>query len=290
MERLKPYDAPVRRLLEDLPQKGCRNKWLLKFVRTARHYASAKKIELVLLHIARNYWCDEDFESAIRRAVRRGFDFSAHDQFAPRAIFPKPNPQAIARAASAEPIFDLSPIPVEPSQVIDGLFADNPLLCMGPTRYVVQTKEREAWRGEEDNLQYMVPNAMVAMSGTNGDNKESTRCEGNSAKVRKYLVVESDTISIEQQVGVLSYLDQSPANLVLVVNSANKSLHGWFDVGHLVEEEKFTFFRYAVYLGADPDLWRTSQLARMPGGMRDNGRRQEILYFDNDPAKKGSRR
>jgi hypothetical protein len=40
------------------------------------------------------------------------------------------------------------------------------------------------------------------------------------------------------------------------------------------------FFAYAVSLGADKATWLRSQFVRMPDGLRDNGRRQVIYYFD----------
>ena len=40
------------------------------------------------------------------------------------------------------------------------------------------------------------------------------------------------------------------------------------------------FFRYAVSLGADPANWNCSQFARMPDGLRDNGRRQTVYFFN----------
>ncbi len=38
--------------------------------------------------------------------------------------------------------------------------------------------------------------------------------------------------------------------------------------------------RYAVSLGADPATWTRSQFVRLPGGVRDNGKRQPVLFFN----------
>lgn len=40
-----------------------------------------------------------------------------------------------------------------------------------------------------------------------------------------------------------------------------------------------SFMKRAVRLGADPGMWVCCQLARMPGGTRENGARQVIHYF-----------
>jgi hypothetical protein len=37
---------------------------------------------------------------------------------------------------------------------------------------------------------------------------------------------------------------------------------------------------HAVSLGADPATWLKSQFVRMPDGLRDNGKRQRVLYFN----------
>ncbi len=37
---------------------------------------------------------------------------------------------------------------------------------------------------------------------------------------------------------------------------------------------------YAVSLGADHKLWSRSQFVRMPDGLRDNGKRQVVFYFN----------
>ena len=64
----------------------------------------------------------------------------------------------------------------------------------------------------------------------------------------------------------------------LVVHSGGKSLHGWFYCAGQPEEELRKFMRYAVSLGADPATWTRCQLVRLPGGLRDNGQRQTVLF------------
>jgi hypothetical protein len=73
--------------------------------------------------------------------------------------------------------------------------------------------------------------------------------------------------------------------LVLIVDSAGKSLHGWFYCDGLDDAEGgrlHSFFGYAVKLGADVKMWGSYQFSRMPGGTRkENGQRQRVLYFDS---------
>jgi hypothetical protein len=49
------------------------------------------------------------------------------------------------------------------------------------------------------------------------------------------------------------------------------------------DEYVLRLFRYAVALGADPATWIPCQFVRMPGGVRDNGKKQEVIYFNPKP-------
>jgi hypothetical protein len=73
--------------------------------------------------------------------------------------------------------------------------------------------------------------------------------------------------------------------MVMTVQSGNKSLHGWFYAVAQAEEKLMKFMRYAVSLGADPATWTKSQFVRLPDGMRDNGNRQSVIYFNPCPIK-----
>jgi hypothetical protein len=57
-------------------------------------------------------------------------------------------------------------------------------------------------------------------------------------------------------------------------------LHGWFYCAGQLDEKVEKFFRYAVSIGADPATWTLCQLVRMPDGLRDNGKRQRVMFFN----------
>ena len=76
------------------------------------------------------------------------------------------------------------------------------------------------------------------------------------------------------------------APLALAVHSGSKSLHGWFYCVGQSEERLRDFMRYAVMLGADPATWTRCQFVRMPDGMRDNGKRQTVYFFNPEVVKK----
>ena len=70
------------------------------------------------------------------------------------------------------------------------------------------------------------------------------------------------------------------APLALAVHSGGKSLHGWFYCAGVPEERVRRTFQYAVSLGADQANWTRSQFARMPDGLRENGRRQTVYFLN----------
>jgi hypothetical protein len=43
--------------------------------------------------------------------------------------------------------------------------------------------------------------------------------------------------------------------------------------------------RYAVSLGADAATWTRSQFVRMPDGLRENGNRQVVYFFNPEVMK-----
>src|SRR5262249_30425033 len=66
---------------------------------------------------------------------------------------------------------------------------------------------------------------------------------------------------------------------VLAVHSGGKSIHGWFLVEGRSEGALEQFMEYAIRLGADPATKVKSQFVRMPDGLRDNGKRQQVVYY-----------
>lgn len=162
--------------------------------------------------------------------------------------------------------------------IIDLLFPGNPLLCVGAAKWSCRTQEREIWRGNLSSLQLIVPSPMSSYRGKTRLGKDSPHTLENTGP-RRFIVAEQDTGSLDEQAAVLLHL-ASKWPLALVCHSGGKSLHGWFVAEGYSEEKLRGFFQYAVSLGADPALWTRSQFVRLPGGMRDTGALQEIIYFN----------
>jgi hypothetical protein len=168
-------------------------------------------------------------------------------------------------------------------RIIDTLFPNDPLLCCAASNDQFATRTREEWRGELSALQLIVPSPMSARTGKTKDGRTSAHTLDNTGP-RRFLVVEQDSGSADEQAGVLLHL-ATKAPLALAVHSGSKSIHGWFACKGQPEERLHAFMRYAVGLGADPATWTRSQFVRMPDGTRQNGSRQTVFYFNPEVLK-----
>ena len=107
----------------------------------------------------------------------------------------------------------------------------------------------------------------------------SSRSTENIA-LRRYLVVESDTLSKCQVCAVFKWLEQF-MKLRAIIDTAGKSLHGWFEMPlpSILEELKVIL----PALGCDPAMFTPAQPCRLPRGVRD-GQFQCLVYLDGKVA------
>ncbi len=189
-------------------------------------------------------------------------------------------------------------------EVIDVLFPSDELLCCGSGVKVFTTKAKSQWIGCLSDQSFIVPSPMNAVTGQTKQGTVSTRCLSNTGP-RKYLVIEFDFtekgkdgrdkeeanmmrglagkgLSVFDLCAALHWELASIAPLVMLVSSGGKSLHGWYYCEGRPDEMLLSFMKYAVSIGADPATWTPCQLVRMPDGTRDNGARQEIVYFNKE--------
>lgn len=210
----------------------------------------------------------------------------------PPKPWPDADPALIASIADADPaalesLRDQSWVKVRESlhdaaSLLERLFPGNPLLCVGTEPWNARPHRRACFaRYDAGNLSHIVPSPMTARRGRNKDGDQSARCLGNTGP-RHYLVTEFDQGDRDTQAAAIRHLS-AKAPLVMVVDSAGKSLHAWWHCEGVQESDLLNFFRYAVRLGADPATWTRCQLVRMPLGWRaDKGRRQLVHYFNPD--------
>jgi hypothetical protein len=205
---------------------------------------------------------------------------------------------------------DLSTEGPRTEEILDVLFPDNPLLCLGRSPSACWTRHREFWRGRESGFQFIVPNPMLKERGVKTDGKESQRCLDNTGP-RKFVVIEFDIT--ENGVWTPYVRDwgargmsTSDANVALILelatkglprmplalamHSGGKSIHAWLPCVGLKEEQVRPFMARAVRLGADKATWTRCQLVRMPNGIRDNGNLQQVHYFAPSVIMEGDQR
>jgi hypothetical protein len=124
---------------------------------------------------------------------------------------------------------------------------------------------------------------MTARSGPTKEGKQSAHALSITGP-RRFLVVEFDQGNADDHAALILHL-AARAPLAIAVHSGCKSIHGWFYCLGQPEENLRSFIRYAVSLGADPATWCRSQFVRMPDGLRDNGKRQVVYFFNPEVIK-----
>jgi hypothetical protein len=209
--------------------------------------------------------------------------------------------EAVADSNGLVDLWEASPIRFESNEpntdeIIDILFPGDPLLCCGWSRHRFDTRSRNHWHKLHD-LQFIVPNPMTDRQGLTKTRKLSAHALSSTGP-RRFLVVEFDFAQgstaearllgkLEAEgrdvrdlsAALLLHLAEM-APLALAVYSGGKSLHGWFYCADVSEQTVSRFCRYAAALGADRATWLPSQFARMPDGLRDNGKRQSVYFFN----------
>jgi hypothetical protein len=173
---------------------------------------------------------------------------------------------------------DNSPVKgIAQAELLPQLFPTNPLIWaayrVSPER--ADTRPLDRWLPHANRLQFIVPNPMRTRDIPEGG--KSRRCEKNTGE-RRFLVIERDRGSLDEQSAILLYLARF-APLVMVVHSGGKSLHGWFFVAGRAESKNKQFMDLAVSAGADHHTQLKCQPVRMPEGTRDNGTKQRVLLF-----------
>jgi hypothetical protein len=232
---------------------------------------------------------DREIDQAIKNSQRDGYQFENGYYAKPwPALNPEKRKEAIAKGSGLVDLWEISPELLDDNEshteeIIDRLFPGNPLLCAGRTNSDFATQTREEWRGELAALQLIVPSPMTSRSGTTQEGKESAHALSITGP-RRFLVIEQDRGTIDEQAAVLLHLAER-APLAAAVHSGSKSIHGWFYSAGQTEEKLRAFMRYAVSLGADDAMWTPSQFVRMPDGLRDNGKRQTVYFFNPEVLK-----
>jgi hypothetical protein len=197
---------------------------------------------------------------------------------------------------SLDALWDRSPSRMEEAgtdEVLDMLFPAAPVGAFGGKLWLCLAKAhprdavtavRSHWEFIAGEHAFIVPSPMLRALGVTQGGRPSTRSLSNTGP-RTYVVVECDQGDFDDHAAFLWHLDRASIaaggpRLCLAVQSGGKSLHGWFACAGMDEATLRPWFAYAVLCGADPATWTRCQLVRVPGGTRDTGARQPIVFCD----------
>jgi hypothetical protein len=290
----KPLPRFVRDLLSSPPSRGGGlHNWFFRTARVLHAFRSHEEIvELLRSATAGEAVKAGEIEDAVRNSADKAWQPQSRASQLRQPAWPPVNAakrtEIIERSAGLSDLWELSPVPFEDDdahteEIIDVLFPGDPWLCCGLSNDRFKTRRRSDWRGSLADQQLIVPSPMTGEWGETKDGKKSHHTLANTGP-RRFLVVEQDQGILDEQAAILVHLAQK-APLVLAVHSGSKSIHGWFYCEGRAEDRLRKFMDYAVSLGADRATWTRAQFVRMPDGMRDNGNRQSIYYFNPEALK-----
>ena len=109
---------------------------------------------------------------------------------------------------------------------------------------------------------------------------KSTSISRNNDNVlhRRFLVVESDVHTKDDMGAIFKWLrDEVGLTLRAIVDTAGKSLHGWFDCPKKPVLDQLEII--LPQLGCDAGLFKPAQPCRIPGALRE-GKYQTLVYLD----------
>lgn len=281
MAHLSPISPETEAVLSGFPSKGDAHLWLAKVAGRLSGVLDVNEVREILYwsrdHIRHRKIPDREIEDAI------AFGFGEVKSTARKFSFPEPMPSLIGEVlGDTEPIANpANSTGLKPSDVLHGLYASHSIICIGKDEF---TAEAYIYPDDTDGLdlsryQYIVPNPLRALGAVNNAGQPSIRCQ-NNIESRRFVVVEFDKEPDKlNQAKLINFLSGIMPCL-MVVDSAGKSLHGWFPVAGMVESQAAAFFGKATALGADPSIYDPAKWVRMPGGLRDGKKRQRIIYYD----------
>jgi hypothetical protein len=282
MPTLRPWSAETDALLASMPPEGDTHRWFARVASRLAGVLPRERTERILLTCAGWVTHRRIPDKEVMGAVAFGYgDVKA--TAGKKYQWPEPQPSLIGEIlGECEPICNPSiSTGLKPMEVLGNLFERYQIICVAMNKYDACGR---IWPDDFDDFdvskyQYIVPNPLAALVGTNNTGDASVRCQNNIAS-RRYVVAEFDKEPDKaNQAKLIGFLSET-IPCVMVIDSGGKSLHGWFPVYDKTESEAAAFFAQAVTLGADQSIYDRAKLVRLPGGLRDGKIRQKILYFD----------
>jgi hypothetical protein len=231
--------------------------------------------------------------SEVKRAIQKAYGTPFTPSHQPRQEKPRWIPdktrqspyRSIPKGIAAVDLWEASPDRIDEGMsqrmILEWLFPDpDALVCVGKSAYEFHTARLNQFK-DLMQTQFIVPGYMSAKYGMTQEGKRSMHCLDNCGP-RRFSVCDFDEPKSADHPAIIWQLRKT-FDLVMVLSSGGKSLHAWFWVE---EDEEESFWKQAIHYGADAALMRNrSSFVRMPDGLRDNGMRQGVLYFDHTKIK-----
>jgi hypothetical protein len=167
-------------------------------------------------------------------------------------------------------------------QAIEGLFPFDGFLMITHKHNFHDIKKRDFWLENYVRTKPKVPErSWISSSYLSRDDMNSSYA-GFEGSEHRWLVIESDRGSLEQQFWIHKRLARHYGNLGCICYSGGRSLHGFYFVEGWNAEERFELFAEAISLGVnDINSWRICQPCRLPGAWnRKTGRKQQIYVWN----------
>jgi hypothetical protein len=192
-----------------------------------------------------------------------------------------------AHACDPYDLWEMSPIRLEGDaqedwQLLLQLYRSGDVLWIGDEKESARDDHDDAWKehcatrfktavewlNSEPTGHHICPNLFKA--------GVYSRTAENITELR-FLVVESDKLTKPESCGVLKWLSKI-LRMRAVIDTGGKSLHGWFEYP---DDKAFKELKAILPgLGCDDALFQQAHTCRLPGPLRDTGRRQHLTYLD----------
>ena len=168
------------------------------------------------------------------------------------------------------------------SEAIARLFPDDGYLLVTPRRdwQKHNVQKRDYWLENYSRFKLW----KYSFISSNYLIRADVRCSyaGMEGIERRWLVIEGDEGTLEQQMWIHKQLAKRFGNLKCVLYSGGKSLHAWYLVANWPHEQCFDLYAEAIRLGIrDCNTWRMPQPVRLPGGLNQDTKRKQEIFLIN---------